>query len=65
MTTGIVMSVPRRLSNAGNVARLCQMVLRPDMMMFLPAATLAAFWLGGERALILTAIGLPLVMFFA
>jgi predicted signal transduction protein with EAL and GGDEF domain len=59
------MSEPRRLSNAGNVARLCQMVLRPDMMMFLPAATLAAFWFGGERALILTAIGLPLVMFLA
>jgi diguanylate cyclase len=34
---------------------------RPEWMVFLPAITLAAFWLGGEAVLILTAIGMPLV----
>ena len=33
---------------------------RPELMVFVPAATLAAFWLGGERMLILTALGAPL-----
>lgn len=36
---------------------------RPETMVFLPAATLAAFWLGGERMLVLTALAAPL--FFA
>ncbi|MBC7737998.1 MAG: diguanylate cyclase, partial [Candidatus Saccharibacteria bacterium] len=34
---------------------------RPELMVFVPAATLAAFWLGGERMLILTALGTPLL----
>lgn len=34
---------------------------RPQLMVFLPALTLGAFWLGGERVLILIALGLPLV----
>lgn len=38
---------------------------RPELMVFLPAATLAAFWLGGEEALILTALGLPMVFVMA
>ncbi len=33
----------------------------PQILAFVPAACLAAFWLGGERALIATALGLPLV----
>ena len=33
--------------------------------MFLPAITLAGFWMGGERALILLALGLPLVIAIA
>jgi diguanylate cyclase len=36
---------------------------RPELMVFIPAVTLAAFWLGGERMLVLTALGAPL--FFA
>ncbi len=38
---------------------------RPEHMVFLPAATLAAFWLGGEAMLILTALGAPLVFAIA
>ena len=34
---------------------------RPELMVFVPAVTLAAFWLGGERMLILTALGAPLL----
>lgn len=34
---------------------------RPELMVFLPAATLAAFWLGGERMLVLTALAAPLL----
>ncbi len=32
----------------------------PQVLAFIPAACLAAFWLGGERALVTTALGLPL-----
>lgn len=38
---------------------------RPELMVFLPAATLSAFWLGGEEALIVTALGLPMVFVMA
>lgn len=34
---------------------------RPELMVFLPAVTLAAFWFGGEEALILTALAAPMV----
>jgi diguanylate cyclase (GGDEF)-like protein len=34
---------------------------RPELMVFIPAVTLAAFWLGGERMLVLTALGAPLL----
>ncbi len=40
-------------------------VRRPELFLFLPALTLAAFWLGGERALVLLALGAPLVFAFA
>lgn len=33
----------------------------PPVLAFLPALTLAAFWLGGEAALVLTSLGLPLI----
>jgi diguanylate cyclase (GGDEF)-like protein len=36
---------------------------RPEFYVFIPAITLAAFWLGGERMLVLTALAAPL--FFA
>lgn len=35
----------------------------PPLLAFLPALSLGAFWLGGERALVVTSLGLPL--FFA
>ncbi len=38
---------------------------RPESFVFLPAATLAAFWLGGERVLILLALGAPLLFAMA
>lgn len=33
----------------------------PPLLAFLPALSLGAFWLGGERALVLTSLGLPLL----
>lgn len=38
---------------------------RPEIMAFLPALTLAAFWFGGEDLLIGTALGLPLLFALA
>jgi len=38
---------------------------RPEWMVFLPAVTLAAFWLGGEKVLILAALGTPLIFAIA
>ncbi len=34
---------------------------RPELLVFLPAVTLAAFWIGGETVMILTALGLPMI----
>lgn len=38
---------------------------RPEMILFLPAVTLAAFWFGGERVLLLVALGAPLLFAIA
>jgi EAL domain-containing protein (putative c-di-GMP-specific phosphodiesterase class I)/GGDEF domain-containing protein len=38
---------------------------RPEIMAFLPAATLAAFWFGGEQALVVTALATPLLFALA
>lgn len=38
---------------------------KPEWIVFVPAVTLAAFWLGGERVLILVALGSPLVFAMA
>lgn len=38
---------------------------RPELMVFLPAVTLAAFWLGGERVLVLTALATPILFALA
>lgn len=38
---------------------------RPECLIFLPALTLAGFWLGGERVLILLALGGPLIFALA
>lgn len=44
-----------------SVAALIHGLQRPEALLFIPAATLAAFWLGGERLLVLAALGIPLV----
>ncbi len=44
---------------------LAALMRRPEMILFLPAITLAAFWFGGERVLVLVALGAPLVFALA
>lgn len=56
------MTKGRRFLEMIPAARLCRGLMRPDALIFLPTCTLAAFWLGGERALIVTAISLPLIL---
>ncbi|MDT8854426.1 bifunctional diguanylate cyclase/phosphodiesterase [Paracoccaceae bacterium Fryx2] len=50
---------------SGQLVRLGAQLRRPELMVFLPAVTLAAFWLGGEKALILAALGMPLLFAIA
>lgn len=58
--------MPPRFANAHLALRwLGAQLRRPELMVFLPALTLAAFWLGGEEVLILTALGAPLVFTMA
>ncbi|WP_233192975.1 bifunctional diguanylate cyclase/phosphodiesterase [Acidimangrovimonas sediminis] len=45
--------------------RWAQRLRRPENLAFLPAVTLAAFWLGGEHHLVLAALGLPLLYLMA
>lgn len=40
---------------------LAAQLRRPEMALFLPALTLAAFWWGGEQVLVLTALSAPLL----
>lgn len=44
------------------LGRAARQLRRPENLAFLPAATLAAFWLWGEQGLILTALGLPFLV---
>ncbi len=52
-------------ANSGLVARirkaLTPILLGPPMLAFLPALTLATYWMGGEVALLIAALGLPLL----
>lgn len=41
--------------------RVVPVLTGPPILAFLPAITLGAFWLGGEAALVIVALGLPLV----
>ncbi|MFZ1467771.1 MAG: bifunctional diguanylate cyclase/phosphodiesterase [Paracoccaceae bacterium] len=43
------------------LTRVLAWVRRPDFLVFLPAITLAGFWIGGEQVLLLLALGLPLM----
>jgi len=47
------------------VVRLGAILRRSEFLVFVPAMTLAAFWIGGEPVLILTALGLPMVFAMA
>ncbi len=38
---------------------------RPELLVFLPAVSLVAFWVGGEAIMMMTALGLPLLFVFA
>ncbi|NVK13869.1 MAG: bifunctional diguanylate cyclase/phosphodiesterase [Rhodobacteraceae bacterium] len=53
-------------TGSGFLARLRQIfapaVTGPAMLAFLPALTLATFWIGGETALLAVALGLPVLM---
>ena len=53
--------------NSGLLARLrnslAPVLLGPPVLAFLPALTLGTYWMGGEHALMIAALGLPL--FFA
>ena len=51
----------RRLTQLKDSPSLHRQLLGPPVLAFLPAATLAAYWLGGERALLLAALVLPLL----
>jgi len=50
-----------RLTSFKDNPSLQRQLLGPPVLAFLPAATLAAYWLGGERALLLAALLLPLL----
>ncbi|MDQ2067491.1 GGDEF domain-containing phosphodiesterase [Xinfangfangia sp. CPCC 101601] len=52
---------PTALSFPLRLMRLLAWVRRPEFLVFLPAITLAGFWLGGESVLLLLALGLPLM----
>ncbi len=47
------------------LSALVRQARRPENLAFLPAVTLAAFWLGGEQMLILTALGVPMLLLIA
>ncbi len=49
-----------KISGTGHAA--LSLIRRPEWMVFIPALSLAAFWLGGESTLLATALGLPLVL---
>ncbi len=46
-------------------SRILPVLTGPPVLAFLPAATLAAYWLGGEEALLGAALALPLVYLLA
>lgn len=48
-------------STSAGIRLIGSFLRRSEIFVFLPAMTLAAFWLGGERVLILTALGAPLI----
>ena len=62
---GFRMSDLQLKARSRRILKLFGWFRRPEFLMFLPAITLAGFWMGGERALILLALGLPLIIAIA
>ena len=54
-----------RMGTSAGLRWIVAQLRRPESMVFVPAVTLAAFWLGGERMLILTARGAPMLFAIA
>ncbi|WP_022704919.1 putative bifunctional diguanylate cyclase/phosphodiesterase [Pseudorhodobacter ferrugineus] len=63
------MHEPRQKPDADNrfglVNRLGRHLRRPEFLVFLPAASLIAYWAGGEVILMVTALGLPVLFALA
>ncbi|MFP4239572.1 MAG: putative bifunctional diguanylate cyclase/phosphodiesterase [Rhodosalinus sp.] len=53
------MRLSNRVASASLRAKLRRALTEPSLLAFIPALSLGAFWLGGEGALIATALGLP------
>ena len=53
--------MPPSLSAVQRAMRCLRWVRWPEFLVFLPAITLAGFWMGGESVLLLLALGLPLL----
>jgi len=53
--------MPPSPSAVQRAMQLLVWVRRPEFLVFLPAITLAGFWIGGEKVLLLLALGLPLL----
>lgn len=62
---GFAMSKPPVAPQPRVVAALSDLFAGPPILAFLPALTLGAFWLGGEFALLMTSLGLPLLLAIA
>ena len=50
-----------RTGSSTGLAWLRDQLRRPEVLAFLPALTLSAYWLGGESPLLAVALGLPLI----
>ncbi|MFD2738048.1 putative bifunctional diguanylate cyclase/phosphodiesterase [Sulfitobacter aestuarii] len=55
------MSWSKSQAPTGRQGRLASLISSPQALAFIPALTLAAFWFGGEAALIAVAVCLPLL----
>ncbi|WP_240453953.1 putative bifunctional diguanylate cyclase/phosphodiesterase [Chachezhania antarctica] len=55
--------LPRKIGDL--LVRVVSWFVGPAGLAFLPALVLGAFWLGGEAALVITALGVPLCIAFA
>ncbi|WP_415234195.1 putative bifunctional diguanylate cyclase/phosphodiesterase [Pseudorhodobacter sp.] len=63
------MQKPQHTADYGGKLRLSTRLglylRRPELLVFLPALSLIAFWAGGEGAMMITALGLPVLFAFA